>query len=182
VSDEQIREALRELTKAPVQVKMATVLSVDLNGPSCSVQPENEAELLEVRLKAGVDGIQDGIIEVPSVDSTVLVGIVENDQDDAFVLKCSKVDKVIVTGLQEVKGKLKVESELEVDGEVKVNGGSNGGMVLIKVLLQKLNQLEVKMATHQHLVGPVPTLPDPATNTPLPLTQLVEIENPKVKH
>ena len=75
------------------------------------------------------------------------------------------------------------------NGNIEINGGKNDGLVLIKELLKKINQLEDKLKNHQHsyinAVG-TPTLTTPAialgdTTLIFNNTQQSEIENDKIK-
>lgn len=101
---------MQALCAAPVINKVATVVSVDLVEYTAIVLPEGEAEL-EVRLKAGIDGVVDGIVEVPEVDSDVLISLIGNDPDNAYIAKCSKVEKIIMFG-GELGGLIKIEAML----------------------------------------------------------------------
>lgn len=111
MSDDEIRKALQALCAAPVINKVATVVSVDLENYTATVLPEGEAELDEVRLKAGIDGVVDGIVEVPEVNSDVLISLIGNDPDNAYIAKCSKVQKIIMFG-GELGGLIKIEEML----------------------------------------------------------------------
>jgi hypothetical protein len=100
---EQDRQELirkwREMFKAPVQVLPAEVTSpVDENELTVSVKQLDGTERTDVRLKAAVDEVTDGMVEYPKNGSTVLIGIIGNDSKTAFIVKCSEVDKVVFFG------------------------------------------------------------------------------------
>jgi hypothetical protein len=162
MSDDEIRRALQQLCAAPVINKVATVVSVDLENYTATVLPEGEAELDEVRLKAGIDGEVDGIVEVPKVDSDVLISLIGNDLDNAYIAKCSKVEKIIMFG------------------------GELGGLIKIEYLLQRINALETKMNTHTHPVTVVPATGIGTaaftTSQIAPLTLRTDLEDTKVLH
>jgi hypothetical protein len=116
ISDENLRVKLKEFLSPPIQVFHAVVKSIDLNNQCCTVTPFEAADIDDVRLKGSVDKISDGIVEVPKVGSTVLVGLIGNDEDTAYVVKCTEVEKLII------------------------NGGTLGGMVKAKVLKTELDK------------------------------------------
>lgn len=168
----------------------ATVLSVDKGAGVCTVQEEGGPEREGVRLVAVTGGYASRFLVFPKVGSEVTVAVRYNQKTELYVSQCSEVEEITaqvgqfnwslnkdgITG-EGTGGKYELDSS-----GFKFNDGTLGGLVNINVLLLKLNQLEVKMAAHQHLVGVVPTLPDPATNAPLPITLLQELEDIKVKH
>jgi hypothetical protein len=72
-------------------------------------------------------------------------------------------------------------------GIIKINDGANGGLININSLVQKINVLEQRMNTHQHIYvppsgTPAPTVIDPTTNPTIVLTSPSDIEDSKVTH
>lgn len=104
------------LFKAPVQTFPATVVDVDTIELTCTVQPVDGPLLYGVRLKAAVNEVTDGMVQIPSVDSSVLCGLIGNDDNTCFVLAVDKVDGVLF------------------------NGGLNGGLINIQTLITNLNK------------------------------------------
>ena len=96
ISDEDLRKMLRDFIKVPVTVFAAIVKAVDLDKYVIDVEPIGQTEMLDVRLKAGIDDIKDGIVEIPKVGSSVLIGLIGNDKNTAFVVKCSEVEEIII--------------------------------------------------------------------------------------
>ncbi|TAE33326.1 MAG: hypothetical protein EAZ92_00625 [Candidatus Kapaibacterium sp.] len=149
-------EKLKELTKAPIQVQPAVVKKVDEAAFTCDVEFLSGAELSDVRLKAAIDELPDGVVEVPEVDSSVLVGIIGNTSNQCFVLKCSKVAKIIGKiettefEIDKDKATLKVDAaevKVEKNGEISLNDGSlndgsKGGMIIWSKLKADLNKLK----------------------------------------
>lgn len=86
---------LKQFTKAPLQVHIATVLSVDEKAMTCDVKFLSGAEKADVRLKAAIDDLPDGVVEIPEEKSSVLVGIIGNKDNQCFVVKCSKAKKIV---------------------------------------------------------------------------------------
>ena len=76
----------------------------------------------------------DGIVEFPKVGSSVLCGVIGQDEDQCCVLKCSEVEKVVI------------------------NGGQNGGLINIQTLVEQLDKTnEVIEAITGVLTGsPIP--------------------------
>jgi len=113
---EQIRNKMKDAFKGSVQTFVATVLVVDEANMTVDVEPIGQAPINDVRLKAGIDQVTDGVVEFPKEGSSVLVGLVGNNENEAVVLKCSDVDKVVI------------------------NGGSNGGLINIQTLIEELDK------------------------------------------
>ena len=166
--DQQIIDRLKELVKVPNIAFPATVNSVDRELLTCTVTPQDGVELAEVRLKAGIEQQSDGMVEIPAIDSSVLVVIMANEEDNAFVAKCSKVEEVLFYG------------------------GEHGGLIKVSELineLQKVNQFLDAIKTGLSTAVPVPNDGGLAIKEHLDLAlehvQLADysnIENPKVKH
>lgn len=118
-----------------------------------------------------------GIITYPVIGSTVHISFIDGIDTMAFVSQYSQIEGYSI----ELQSGIKLE--LTSDGAV-FNGGGKGGMVTAQDIVSKLNTLEQRMATHQHIVGSLgaPTAPDPATNPPIELTNPASIQNTKVKH
>ena len=78
----------------PVQVLAGTVLAVNRDAATCDVQPLDTTapEFFDVRLRAVDDEQLSGLILWPRVGSIVLVGLVDNDRNTAFLSLCSEVD------------------------------------------------------------------------------------------
>lgn len=131
---EDIRQKLKWFTKAPIQVLLATVLRVDESDYTCEVKFLSGSTKSDVRLKAAIDELPDGVVEIPEDNSTVLVGIIGNKSSQCFVLKCSKVKRF----------ELKIEdTKLSIDKDGVVhNEGSNGGVPILSKIEANLNELK----------------------------------------
>lgn len=84
----------------PTQTIVGTVTAIDSSSPPkfCTVKPIKSPELFDVAFKSGTEDDDTGIIEVPEVDSLVLVGIKENQKRSNYIIKCSKVKEIIING------------------------------------------------------------------------------------
>ncbi len=113
---EEIRSKMKAAFKGSIQTFAAIVLSVDETTMTVDVEPIGQSPINEVRLKAAIDEVTDGIVEFPKVDSSVLIGLIGNDENEAVLLKCSEVDKVVFFG------------------------GENGGLINIQTLIEELDK------------------------------------------
>jgi hypothetical protein len=98
---EMIQQIIRE--SLPVQVIAGTVLSLDRAGACIDVQPLDDSapKLLDVRLRAVDDGKATGFIQWPAEGSAVLVGLIGNDINTAFVVAASEVETFTLSTEQE---------------------------------------------------------------------------------
>ncbi|MFD0997677.1 hypothetical protein ACFQ21_00095 [Ohtaekwangia kribbensis] len=169
--EEKLIRGLRGLLKVSAIVEIATVISVDAEGLSCDVQLADETDIPDVRLKAALDNITDGIVELPKVNSTVLVCLIGNDKQTRFVIACSEVDKVVMFD------------------------GTNGGVVKIQPLVDRMNAIEDKLndligkfKEHTHIGvqtgGGTSGIPDPSSILieDIDQTDREDLENTKVEH
>lgn len=140
------------------------VVSVNERERTCVVSPSNgSAQRFGVRLQAGIKGTK-GICPIPKVGSDVMITFM--NKATGYVALCTEVDKVII----------------DCDNIV-FNEGNNGGLIIVSELLKKINRLEERMLTHQHISPAGPTTPDSATtNQPFQPTTIDEITNNKIKH
>jgi hypothetical protein len=119
-TQERFQESLKAFTAIPSICFPADVESVDRNELTCVVTPVGGAELFDVRLKASVNTVTDGFVEIPVEGTTVLVCLIGNDASTAFVAKVDEVEEVVFYG------------------------GDNGGLTITPILkkeLEKTNQL-----------------------------------------
>ncbi len=165
--EEEIIDRLKELTKAPMIVFPATVDQVDMAALSCTVTPFEGPSLNRVSLKAGINSSTDGMVEIPSKGSIVLVAIIGNEHRNAFVAKTAQVDEVLYYG------------------------GAHGGLIKVHELidqLEKVNQFLIKIRESINEWAPVH--PDGVSLkanmgsklNALSLADYQDIENPKIKH
>jgi len=113
---EELMLAMKKLFEAPVQTFPATILDVDSDELTCTIQPIDGPEIFNVRLKAAINGVTDGIVEIPSVGSSVLCGLIGNDDNTCVVLAVDAVDQILI------------------------NGGNNGGLINIQTLITELGK------------------------------------------
>lgn len=64
--------------------------------PLFNDEPEAKIELHNVRLRANINGEDEGVIVIPRVGSWVLVSIIDNNDAKTYIVKYSEIDRVIV--------------------------------------------------------------------------------------
>lgn len=173
----QLAEAIQQLAGTKFMnfttIAIADVVSVDVDARTCrcrTIGGTTTADLITVSLMAEVE---DGLLLVPEVDSTVIVGY--DNRTLPFI--------IMYSGLS--------AATFWVNGVITLKDGSLGGIPIVGALLQKINNLENKVNqlvnAHNGHVHPdpvsgstgSPTIIVTGTLTP---TQLNEIENTNVTH
>lgn len=115
-----------------------------VNGETCTVELEG-LTLTDVRLRAVVNGENSKILVTPKTDSCVLVVDLAGDLSQLAVVGYSEVEKI----------------EVDTD-KIIFNGGNNEGLIQIKKLTDKLNELVNKFNQHTHpgkfsgMIGSIP--------------------------
>jgi beta-mannanase len=199
----QIIEAVQRMTGTQlsdsVKVLAATVDTVDEARRTCTVttvSSQGSVTIENVQLMASID---DGILMVPAVDSTVIIAYSTFNQP--FVVLFSGLEKVLIVG-GENNASVQIDGDgliLEIadtkltieDGKMTLNDGAMGGLVKVIELTQKLNALENKVnsllaAYNAHVHSGVTTGPGSSGPTPsqvtgtLTPTQRADIENDKI--
>lgn len=126
---EEIRKLLKDFTAGEIQVFPAEVLSVSQE--TCMVKPADAPEL-KARLKSAIDQKSSFHVLYPKVGSTVLIGLILNDPDTAFVVSFGE--------LEAMECRIGDHSlYLDKDGHV-FNGGENGGLIVHSQLLNEYNK------------------------------------------
>jgi hypothetical protein len=96
-----IQQIVRE--SLPVQVLAGTVKELNRGAACIDVQPLDDSAplLLDVRLRAVDDDKVSGFIQWPVLGSVVLVGLIGNDLNTAFVVAASEVETFTLATEQE---------------------------------------------------------------------------------
>ncbi len=107
-----------------IYIKLCTVDSVDETARTINCTPlDGTAQLADVNLQS-ITEKNNGLLISPTVGSHVAVGFF--DKNNAVVLMYSEIEKIL----------------LDVDDIIVINGGKNDGLVKIKELTGKLNELK----------------------------------------
>lgn len=140
--------------KEPFQTFVAKVTKVD--GATCTVQRLfDDMELDEVRLNCHSTE-NEGVVIVPETGSMVLITSI--DGRCWFVSQCSKVEKITI------------DATATTDGIV-FNGGNNYGLIKIKELTDKLNELVRTFNNHTHYVETTGTAAAQSGTSEAPIQQ-----------
>lgn len=153
MSDAEIREALKELCAAPMQVWPGIVKSVNEEAMTATVLRCDDVEFEDVRIRAFNNDDADYLIEIPANNSMVLMTAILNDSGQLAIIKVNKPIKW--------KGKIGVMEftmidddgftflndgtevfKVSVEGTCQFNDGSNGGMLILQKVLENLNSLK----------------------------------------
>ncbi len=141
MTEDKIRQLLKDFTKGPDQVLAGTVIKVDEENLTIDVDIPEEPELVDVRLKPAIDDSENYVIQFPKEKTGVLVGIIENDPESAYLISCNSLEKFLVkigeTDMTITAEDIKINSP-----KIVINGGENLGLTNIKSVVEKLNALE----------------------------------------
>lgn len=174
--DDDIKQAIRNLTGMDAQVFPAKVTEIDEEEFTCTVRRDDAVDYFDVRLRALVKGELQGFAFIPKKDSIVLVAHIGHS-NEIYICQYSEIDKVIFTNndLEFVldrenidiqkgdditmhldKDILTVEnkdSKVEIKPDVILfNGGDLRGLVKITELENNLNSLKTFVeAMHRSL-------------------------------
>ena len=121
----------------PMQVFIGQVESVDIDTQTCTVVREGAPKLFDVRLNATIAEYTDRLILKPKLNSSVLLAIIENDVNEAFLLACSEIEEI----------SLNIEEQsLLINKEGFVfNEGNWGGLIKIEELKTQLEKLTARV-------------------------------------
>lgn len=151
----EIARVLRHLIPTRDILHIARVVSVD--GDQCTVDIDG-LELSGVRLRAVLDGSDTGLLLTPKKGSYVLVA----DFSAGYMRRLAVI----------------AYSEVE---SIEIHGGGNGGLVNIKQLTDKLNDLVQAFNSHTHECT-APGSPSLTPATPLLNFRASDYEDTTIKH
>jgi len=158
MADQQnLKDALIELLREEFTNRPAIVCQVlEVNGAKVKVQAVMDEKIYpDVRLQAHP---ANGVLLIPSVDSYV-----------------------ILEWISDTAGYIAMYSALD---SIQLLDGSHGGLIKVSELVDKLNVLEQRMTSHQHIsaTSGSPTTWDVATNPDITETTVADLENDKITH
>jgi hypothetical protein len=176
----EIRAALRDTVREMLLdgAVQATVVSVDKDAATIVAHGlKEDVDYFDVRLRAVLDDNNGrGVLAYPVEGSQVVIGWLDGIDTMGYVSQLSDIESfrlVVDNG---------VSLDLTATGQLLLNGDALGGLVQVGPLVKRINKLEERMNSHQHLVGKAPTLPDLASNPLIVATKVTDLENPNVKH
>ena len=108
-------------------VYQGEVVAVD--GETCTVEFASQ-RVAGVRLRASLAEVEEQLLVVPKVGSSVVVGSLSGDLAELVVLVVDEIERI------------------------EINGGKLGGLVNIESLVDKLNELVRSFNAHTHTIPP----------------------------
>lgn len=169
VHNRNIRDSVRQLAntfnKSYLKVQVCNVDAVNESDYTCDCTPisgNEDTQIAGVLLNSEANA---GFTLIPSIGSTVIVGVSDFD-NLPFVMMFEEISKVLITV---------GDSTLEItNGLFKFNGGSNGGMILINSMVDRMNKVEnlvndiiskYNAHTHPYINVATPANTSPTTST-----------------
>jgi hypothetical protein len=190
MAQNEFREILQRLCKTWIPGSVVGQITAVDGTDTCTVEPvDGGATLYKVRLRATIDGNDEGVVSIPAVDSFVIVSPINHNDNQLFVSRFSKVES------WHVKTENSTSLQVNDDGTVFLNGNNFGSLIKIDDIVDRLNSIEDAISglvddhnSHIHdVIDPVSgtLVADPPT---VPSTQnagtttVSAIENDKVQH
>ena len=92
-----LHQALNEFVRRrqTLTTFLAQVTAVNETDLTCDVKDDQGIEIYDVRMRATVDGSDDGAVLIPSVDSWVVVASIGNSESEYVVIATSSLSKVL---------------------------------------------------------------------------------------
>jgi hypothetical protein len=146
---------------------------------TCEVKREDAPVIYDVRLNAIDDNLESFVTIYPQAGSFVLVGIVENMNTEAVVLRCSEVEKV----------KIKIGEQrflIDRDGFV-FNDGNNKGLLKLDAVIGWMSKVYADLQTLKTQLSTWPVAGNGAPmglvfNPTTPAANANTFEDAKIKH
>lgn len=132
--EKELINSLKQLNKVPVQVFSATVIDYDAATATLDVKDAYDTEFYNVRLKASINDSSFKYILVPTVGSTVLVGLIGNSDNALYMVMASELSTVYIN----VSG---TQFQIDENG-VFINEGANGPVLISQSLIDDLNAVK----------------------------------------
>lgn len=95
--DELFQRFLSKHAAASAVRTIGVGIATQITDASCTVVRDGQPDLLDVRFHATEDKTGSHHVTIPADGSSVLYGIIDNQQVDACIIMCSEVQRVITT-------------------------------------------------------------------------------------
>jgi len=181
-----------------ITLVQGNIKTVDKDADTCVFTPlDGGADFLDVKLEAleNVDGSRSEVVRYPEEGCYAIIGLMNNDPLDTFLIKASRYESVVILIAKQVKITASGDGNVTVDAQnITMNGGNNKGLVNLVPLVQKINSLEktvnahiAAFKVHTHLGVTVGTGVSGITGTAAPdsispLTKSSELEDTNILH
>lgn len=185
-----IAEIIKQLSgdqNAKLYSQIATVKSVDEQKRVCDVELISDGiEFFDVRIMAENDQSK-GVAIIPKKDSFVVVTFISKNL--AFISAFSEIEKIVVD-FPEISGEV---TDIKIKNtKIVLNDGNNDGIVKVKELTQKINNIENLLNNVLTALKGTTIALAPSGSFPLSpifsgfqnvvVTQKSDIENSDIKH
>jgi hypothetical protein len=94
--EELIETAIKKVAKNIVPKSLTVGTAINVTDNKCDVKIDGEPDLLDVRLHAIDDSVDNVFIVKPKEESKVLIGFLDKEEKEAVILQCSEVEKVLI--------------------------------------------------------------------------------------
>jgi hypothetical protein len=184
----EIKTLLKQLLKenATAQTMPGIVTELDRTANTCTVAPaDGSPDLFDVRLTASIDENDKVMVIYPALNSHVLVTIIGDNENVAFVSMCSEVEEVFISVRDAFKMRLTESGCVFDDGE-------NGGLIVNQKLQAQIEKLNANFKILENIFDtwvPVPNDGGAALKVvavsalqAMQEADLGDVTNDKVKH
>lgn len=151
----------------PTYIVIGQVVTVDEDTKTIEAIVDDNKLFSDIQLDVVPNG-GNSLYLVPALDSIVMLGFIEGFPEEPFLLKTTKIDKIIIYNENEQESSIVINNDIVQvtrgssvwmieDGKVSVqsdliemNGGNNGGLVKIENLLNDINKNISIFNSHTH--------------------------------
>jgi len=166
---DKVKKLIEGLARKQVAIitVAATVTAVNLESLTCDADPlDGGAAYFDVRLRSVVDDSEGGLVVIPKVGSTVLISLINNSDQSAYVSGISEAEEIWMKGT-------------DYGGMVKV-GELNSDMEKVKAFMQAVQNAFSSWVTVPNDGGAALKVLSSAFTSLL--QPEINYENEKVKH
>lgn len=188
--ESEIRKMLEQfIDKRTVRaiIVQGIVKAVDAAAATCDVEPiEKGAVFQDVKLQTLVGAEQFGLVLHPKIDSPVFILVI--NETEFFLLSCQHIETL------QLNVNNKFSLDIDAEGNCVMDDGQFGGLIKIQELKTQIDKNTAMLKAMQGVIS-ASVIPEPGLGLPsalqtalkgavsaLPLADLTNIENPKIKH
>ncbi len=188
-----LEELIKLLVKKSIPIIIVEGTVTEVYEDSCDVEIEKDLTLFKVRLNTVLKQ-ENGLQIKPKKGCKAICGIVENNPNDAFIIKVTELEAVKLSNVENIEISQITSVKISDADEVIINDGGNGGLTITPKLVEELNKNnKVLQSIMQILTGSPITEPGNGAPSALQtalkgaisgkqLGDFSKIENEKIKH
>ncbi|MEP0263786.1 hypothetical protein [Dokdonia sp.] len=120
----QIKDLIQSIAEKDTSVQTCAAKVIAVNAPQNAIHSPDDAftvnvmradgaVIKNVRLKASLQEEEQGIINIPKIDSWVLISIIDNLETRAFISQCSEVERTFIRFKSENNQYLEIDSNAD---------------------------------------------------------------------